>query len=178
MRRVIAEDPSCFSGRPRSECGRLCRDGSKALEGSAASITEIGQCANPTIRLYGITTTTSPAHFVPKAADLSIGRGGFILHYTRGARLNGYDCKSIKAYSIAAGLPVIDSRMVAFEDVVRLAVRGRMAAVGEGAAPRPSYVPLTVLANAYPAAGAEVFQRPRPRSACGAGRVRGGPVSP
>jgi hypothetical protein len=29
---------------------------------------------------------------------------------------------------LAAGLPVIDSRLVAFEDVVRLAVRGPMAA--------------------------------------------------
>jgi hypothetical protein len=58
-------------------------------------------------------------------------------------------------------LPVIDSRMVAFEDVVRLAVKGPMAAVGEDPSPPPyhalSYSPLAVLANPYRAAGAEVF---------------------
>jgi hypothetical protein len=67
----------------------------------------------------------------------------------------------VKACCIAAGLPVIDSRMVAFEDVVRLAVRGPMAAIGEEASPPPyhalSYAPLFLLANAYRAAGAEVF---------------------
>jgi hypothetical protein len=92
---------------------------------------------------------------------LSIARGGFTLYYAQGARLSGYDCEQVKACCIAAGLPVIDSRMVAFEDVVRLAVRGPMAAVGEEASPPPyhalSYAPLAVLANAYRAAGAEVF---------------------
>jgi hypothetical protein len=89
-----------------------------------------------------------------------IGRSGYTLYYARGARLSGYDCEQVKACCIAAGLPVIDSRMVAFEDVVRLAVRGPMAAVGEEASPppyhAPSYAPLAVLANAYRAAGAEV----------------------
>jgi hypothetical protein len=55
--------------------------------------------------------------------------------------------------------------MVAFEDVVRLAVRGPMAAVGEEVSPPPyhalSYAPLVVLASAYRAAGAEVFNVPR-----------------
>jgi hypothetical protein len=96
-----------------------------------------------------------------EGGHLSIGRGGFTLYYAHGARLSGYDCEQIKACCIAAGLPVIDSRMVAFEDVVRLAVRGPMAAVGEEASPPPyhalSYAPLAVLANAYRAAGAEVF---------------------
>jgi hypothetical protein len=68
---------------------------------------------------------------------LSIGRGGFTLYYARGARLSGYDCEQVKAWCIAAGLPVIDSRMIAFEDVLRLAVRGPMAAVGEEASPPP-----------------------------------------
>ena len=97
---------------------------------------------------------------------LSIGRGGFTLYYEHGARLSGYDCEQVKACCIAAGLPVIDSRLVAFEDVVRLAVRGPMAAVGEEASPPPyhalSYAPLAVLANAYRAAGAEVFNIPVP----------------
>jgi hypothetical protein len=96
-----------------------------------------------------------------EGGHLSIGRGGFTLYYARGATLSGYDCESIKACCIAAGVPVIDSRIVAFEDVVRLAVRGPMAAVGEEPSPPPyhafSYAPLVSLAGAYRAAGAEVF---------------------
>src|SRR5262245_49802699 len=101
-----------------------------------------------------------------EGGHLSIGRGGFTLFYASGARLSGSDCASIKACCIAAGLPVIDSRMVAFEDIVRLAVSGPMVAVGEEASSPPyhalSYAPLTVLANAYRAAGAEVFNVPCP----------------
>jgi hypothetical protein len=96
-----------------------------------------------------------------EGGHLSIGRGGFTLYYARGARLSGYDCESIKACCIVAGLPVIDSRMVAFGEVVRLAVSGPMAAVGEDPSPPPyhalAYAPLVVLANAYRAARAEVF---------------------
>ena len=92
---------------------------------------------------------------------LSIGRGGFTLYYARGAQLSGYDCDEVKTCCIAAGLPVIDSRMVAFEDVARLAIRGPMAAVGEEASRPPyhalSYAPLAVIAETYAAAGAEVF---------------------
>jgi hypothetical protein len=99
-----------------------------------------------------------------EGGHLSIGRGGFTLYFGRGARLSGYDCESFKAGCIAAGLPVIDSRMVAFEDVVRLAVRGPMVAVGEEASPLPyhalSFAPLSVVAQAYWAAGAEVFNIP------------------
>jgi hypothetical protein len=54
--------------------------------------------------------------------------------------------------------------MVAFEDVVRLAVHGPMVAVGEEASPPPyhalSFAPLGVVAQAYRAAGAEVFNIP------------------
>jgi hypothetical protein len=64
-----------------------------------------------------------------EGGHLSIGRGGYTLYYAHGARLSGYDWEQVKAYCIAAGLSVFDSRMVAFEDVVRLAVRGPMAAV-------------------------------------------------
>jgi len=101
-----------------------------------------------------------------EGGHLSIGRGGFTLYHARGATLSGYDCESIKACCIAAGVPVIDSRMVAFEDVVRLAVRGPMAAVGEEPSPPHyhafSYAPLVSLAGAYRAAGAEVFNIPVP----------------
>jgi hypothetical protein len=96
-----------------------------------------------------------------EGGHLSIGRGGFSLYYAAGAHLSGYDCEPVKACCIAAGLPVIDSRMVPFEDVVRLAVRGPMVAVGERASPRPyhalSYAPLVEVASAYRAAGAEVY---------------------
>jgi hypothetical protein len=114
-----------------------------------------------------------------EGGHLSVGRGGVTLHYGRGARLIGYDCEPFKACCIAAGLPVIDSRKMAFEDVVRLAVRGPMVAVGEEASPPPyhalSFAPLCVVAQAYRAAGAEVFNVPVP---AGPGRrVRGRPVS-
>jgi hypothetical protein len=91
----------------------------------------------------------------------SIGRGGFTLYYARGARLGGYDCERVKACCVAAALSVIDSGMVAFEDVVRLAVSRPMPAVGEASNSPPyhalSYAPIAALANAYRAAGAEVF---------------------
>src|SRR5258708_15084894 len=96
-----------------------------------------------------------------EGGHLSIARGGFTLHFGRGARLSGYDCESFKACCIAAGLPVIDSRMVAFEDVVRLAVRGPMVAGGEEASPPPyhalSFAPLWVVAQAARPAAAEAF---------------------
>jgi hypothetical protein len=101
-----------------------------------------------------------------EGGHLSVGRGGFILYFGRGARLSGYDCEHIKTCCIAAGLPVIDSRMVAFKDVMRLAVNGPMVAVGEEASPPPyhalSFAPLGVVAQAYRAAGAEVFNLPDP----------------
>ncbi|SEE66164.1 hypothetical protein SAMN05519104_6945 [Rhizobiales bacterium GAS188] len=92
---------------------------------------------------------------------LMIGRGGFSLRFARGAALSGYDCETIKAACIAAGLPVIDSRMVEFGAVARLAVNGPMIAVGEAASPPPyhafSYAPLAVVAASYRDAGAEVW---------------------
>jgi hypothetical protein len=42
---------------------------------------------------------------------LSIGRGGFTLHFEN-SRLSGYDCEFIKKVATDAGLPVIDSRMI------------------------------------------------------------------
>jgi len=117
---------------------------------------------NPTSRDYDDYVASALG---TEGGHLSIGRGGFTLYYAHGARLSGYDCEQVKACCIAAGLRVIDSRLVAFEDVVRLAVRGPMA-VGEEASPPPyhalSYAPLSLLANAYRAAGAEVFNIPVP----------------
>lgn len=96
-----------------------------------------------------------------EGGHLSIGRGGFGLYFGRGACLSGYDCETVKAACIAAGLPVIDSRMVDFATVARLAINGPMIAVGEPPSPPPyhafSYAPLAVVAAAYWAAGAEVW---------------------
>ncbi|SDR44597.1 hypothetical protein SAMN05519103_03238 [Rhizobiales bacterium GAS113] len=92
---------------------------------------------------------------------LTIGRGGFSLHFARGATLSGYDCETIKAACIAASLPVIDSRTVEFAVVARLAVSGPLIAVGEAASAPPyhalSYAPLAVVAASYRDAGAEVW---------------------
>lgn len=94
---------------------------------------------------------------------LSIGRGGFTLHYDH-CRLSGYDCETVKAECIAAGLPVIDSRCVAFGVVWDLAVHGPMIAVCDGVSDPPyhafSFAPLAVVAEAYRKAGAEVFNLP------------------
>ena len=97
---------------------------------------------------------------------LSIGRGGFILWYGDGCRLLGYDPEPIKAACIAAGLPVIDSRGVAFDAVARLVIRGPMIAVGAPPDPPPhgpfSYAPLAAVAAAYRTVGAEVVNLPEP----------------
>jgi len=96
-----------------------------------------------------------------EGGHLSIGRGGYSLDFDRGARLSGYDCEAAKAACIAAGLPVIDSRMVEFDTVARLAINGPMVAVGEPPSAPPyhalSYAPLPEVAAAYQAAGAEVW---------------------
>ena len=105
-----------------------------------------------------------------EGGHLAIGRGGFSLYFDRGAHLSGYDCETVKAACIAAGLPVIDSRMVDFAAVAHLAIKGPMIAVGEPPSPPPyhalSFAPLAVVAAAYRSAGAEVWNlEPGPRSA-------------
>ena len=94
-----------------------------------------------------------------QGGHLFIGRGGFSLHYENGW-LSGYDCETVKAAAIAAGLPVIDSRKVDLGKVAELAIRGPMIAVGRPADPPPwnalSYAPLVAVAEAYARAGADV----------------------
>ncbi len=113
-------------------------------------------------------------HYIREAlttegGHLAIGRGGFTLYFARGAYLSGHDCETIKTACIAAGLPVIDSRGLAFDVVRDLAVRGPMVAVGEPASAPPwgafSYAPLAAVAAAFRAAGAEVWNLPPPASA-------------
>jgi hypothetical protein len=104
------------------------------------------------------------AGYIARALDtpgghLSIGRGGFEIHYKHG-RLSGYDCDRLKDEAIAAGLPVIDSRNAPFDLMARLVVKGPMIAVNEPPSPRPwhafSYAPLADVAAAYRAIGAEI----------------------
>jgi len=95
---------------------------------------------------------------------LSIGRGGFTLHYRDGATLSGYGCEAIKTQCIGAGLPVIDSRCVAFDVVVQLTLEGPLVAVGREPDPAPwhglSYAPLHAVAIHYATAGAKVWNVP------------------
>lgn len=90
---------------------------------------------------------------------LSIGRGGFTLHYEN-CRLSGYDDDVIKAQAIAMGLPVIDSRRLPFEIAAKLAIHGPMIAVNRPADAGPwhgfSSAPLAIVAAAYRHAGADV----------------------
>jgi hypothetical protein len=99
-----------------------------------------------------------------EGGHLSIGRGGFSLHFGRGCTLSGYDWESIKATCISCGLPIIDSREIPFDEAFRLAVRGPMIAVGQPADAPPwgslSNAPLRVVAAAYRAAGADVVNLP------------------
>jgi hypothetical protein len=99
-----------------------------------------------------------------EGGHLSIGRGGYTLCFAEGATLSGYDTERMKAACIGAGLPVIDSRPVSFDAVIRLAVHGPMIAVGRPASPPPwhgfAYAPLLDVARAYAEAGAEVYNMP------------------
>jgi len=147
-------------GCPQFGGGHVRRDGSQATEavrGARHGDTTMRKCDHPALRAYDDYIASA---LRTECGHLPIGRGGFILCFAGGPRLSGYDCEPIKAYCIAAGLPVIDSRMLAFEEVVHLAVRGPMVAVGESPSPQPyhalSYVPLAAVASAYRAAGNEV----------------------
>lgn len=104
------------------------------------------------------------AALATQGGHLSIGRGGFTLHYRDGATLSGYGCEAIKAQCIAAGLPVIDSRCVAFDVVAHLTLAGPLVAVGREPEPSPwhglSFAPLHAIAVRYAAAGAEVSNIP------------------
>src|SRR3954447_3499107 len=57
-----------------------------------------------------------------EGGHLAIGRGGYTIWFAHGCRQSGYDCETIKAAAMAAGLPVIDSRTVDFDAVARLAI--------------------------------------------------------
>ncbi|WHQ72882.1 hypothetical protein [Methylorubrum extorquens] len=96
-----------------------------------------------------------------EGGHLAVGRGGFTLWSGRGCCLSGCDETEILTACCAAGLAVIDSRPVPFEQRSHLAVSGPMIAVGEPPDPPPhhglSSASLAVVAEAYRAAGAAVF---------------------
>ncbi|MFC0808974.1 hypothetical protein ACFHWW_26635 [Ensifer sp. P24N7] len=98
-----------------------------------------------------------------EGGHLQIGRGGFTLHFGL-SRLSGYDCDTVKAEAIAAGLPVYDSRKVDFGAVAKIVCSGPMIAVGRSPDPKPwnafSSVPLYHVMEAYRQAGAEVHHMP------------------
>jgi len=130
----------------------------------------MGASTEPETRKSGFSQTGEYDAYIARAlategGHLSIGRGGATLHFERG-RLSGCAEDAIKTAAIAAGLPVIDSRNVPFDEVWALAVRGPMIAVGDPPSSPPyhalSYAPLAFVAEAYRAAGAEVFNMPPP----------------
>ncbi len=105
-----------------------------------------------------------------EGGHLSIGRGGFSLHFGNGW-LSGYDCETVKAEAIAAGLPVYDSRNLDLGIVAKLACSGPMIAVGRAPDPEPwdslSFVPLYHVMDAYRSAGAEIHHMPTAPSNAG-----------
>ena len=128
----------------------------------------MAKIANSDIRKPASPPTREYEEYIARAlatqgGHLSIGRGGATLYFERDW-LSGCHEERIKAEAIAAGLPVIDSRSVPFDLVFDLAVRGPTVAVGEPPSPPPyhafAYAPLAVVAEAYRAAGAEVFNIP------------------
>ena len=125
----------------------------------------MGKADDPALREYDDYIASA---LRTEGGHLSIGRGGFTLYYARGARLSGYDCESIKACCIVAGLPHRQPDGC----LRRCRAPCRQRADGGGRrrpSPPPyhalSYSPLAVLANAYRAAGAEVFNVARPVTA-------------
>ena len=99
-----------------------------------------------------------------EGGHLIVREGSYTLAFGRGARLSGYAIERFKAACVAAGLPVIDTRMLASEVAFRLAASSAMIAVGEAGDPPPwdsiTWAPLWHVASLYRAAGAEVSNLP------------------
>lgn len=99
-----------------------------------------------------------------EGGHLFMGHGGATLHFARGAYVSGFECETIKAACLAAGLPVIDGRTIAFGPLYALVVEAPRVAVGKPADPLPwrslSDAPLAHVAALYRAAGAAVFNVP------------------
>ena len=102
-----------------------------------------------------------------EGGHLAVGRGGATLFFGPGASLSSYDIEPIKNECIKLGLPVIDSRLVDFGVVARIAINGPLVAVGEPPDEPPyralSRAPLAIVAESYLAAGAMVWNQTRIR---------------
>jgi hypothetical protein len=107
-------------------------------------------------RYIALALTTEGGH-------LAVGRGGTTLFFGPGASISSYDIEPIKNACIKAGLPVIDSRLVDFGVVARIAINGPLVAVGECPDQSPyhalSRAPLAYVAESYLAAGAMVWNQ-------------------
>jgi hypothetical protein len=105
------------------------------------------------------------AHIRRALADeggrLFVYERGYTLHLGDNGTLRGYDTGPFKATCLAAGLPVIDTRMLDPSVAFRLAVQSPIAAVARAPDPPPwtpfTWAPLRHLAGIYRAAGAEVL---------------------
>lgn len=98
-----------------------------------------------------------------EGGHLAVGRGGATLFFAPGASISSCDIEAIKEDCIRAGLPVIDTRLVDFGIVARIAVSGPMVAVGQEPDEPPyhalSRAPLAFVAEAYIAVGAMVWNQ-------------------
>lgn len=108
-----------------------------------------------------------------EGGHLAVGRGGATLYFGQGSSLSSYDIEPIKNACITAGLPVIDSSMVDFGVVARLAINGPMVAIGVPP-DVPSYhafshAPLAVVTESHRVAGAMVWNLDRIRATAGVG---------
>ncbi len=105
------------------------------------------------------------AALATRGGHLFVSSGGAILHKQEW-QLSGCNIAIVKPACLAAGLPVIDSRIIDDKpDLWLLAVDVPMVAVGQDASPAPwkgavSYAPLEYVAGLYRAAGAEVHNLP------------------
>jgi hypothetical protein len=98
-----------------------------------------------------------------EGGHLAVGRGGATLFFGAGVSISSYDIEGIKEECIKAGLPVIDTRLVDFGVVARIAINGPLVAVGQEPDEPPyhalSRAPLAFVAEAYLAAGALVWNQ-------------------
>jgi hypothetical protein len=96
-----------------------------------------------------------------EGGHLFVHERGYTLHLGGNGTLRGYDTGPFKAAYVAAGLPVIDTRMLDPSVVFRLAAHSPMAAVARAPDPPPwtpfTWAPLRHLAGIYRAAGVEVL---------------------
>ncbi len=96
-----------------------------------------------------------------QGGHLTIGRGGYTLHFKRGATLSGYDTDEMKDRCITAGLPVIDTREIPLDILTVEVIRNPLIAVDEETDPEPwgslNKAPLAAIARRYHELGAAVF---------------------